>query len=304
MIEIPFNPIIFNVGSLVLGWHGIFSVVGVAVGVYLTARWALPYGISRDSVYETAIWVLIGGVIGARAVAIFDDLDFYVNNPLQIVAFWRGGVAIWGGVLGGLAGGALYARRAGLPFARFADVVAPALAIGLIIGRLGDIINGEHCAELTNQFWGFIYTHSGSPARFCFGVIPSPPMHPAIAYEMLWNGLVAAALWWGLKDRIRPAGMVMAAFLALYAAGRFFVGFLHTYTDYIGDLNELQLISIAVLLVTVPLLGLKARIGPKEPPDYSEPTPPSRPRPPRAERRRRAARQARRESQHRSEPHP
>ena len=129
-------------------------------------------------------------------------------------------------------------------------------------------------------------------------------MHPAIAYEMLWNGLVAAALWWGLKDRIRPAGMVMAAFLALYAAGRFFVGFLHTYTDYIGDLNELQLISIAVLLVTVPLLGLKARIGPKEPPDYSEPTPPSRPLPPRAERRRRAARQARRESQHRSEPHP
>lgn len=300
MIEIPFAPVIFQAGSLVLSWHGIFSVVAVAIGVYLAGRWAPRYGISKDSLYELAIWALIAAVIGARVVAIFDELEFYASNPLQVFAFWRGGIAIWGGVLGGLAGGVLYARKAKLPVGRMADVIAPALVLALIVGRFGDIVNGEHCAELTSRFWGFTYTHPTSPAFFCFDTIPSPPMHPAVVYEMLWNGLIFAGLWWGLKDRIRPEGMLLAAFFALYAAGRFFILFYHDYRDYIGDLNEAQLISIAVLLVTVPLLGLKARIGRRVAPDYPlPPTPPSRTR---GERRRRAARQARRESGRSSEP--
>jgi phosphatidylglycerol:prolipoprotein diacylglycerol transferase len=295
MIEIPFSPIIFQAGSLVLSWHGIFSVLAVALGVFLAGRWAPKYGISKDSLYELAIWALIAAVIGARLVAILDDLEFYAGNPLQVFAFWRGGIAIWGGVLGGLAGGVLYARKAKLPVARMADVIAPALVLALIVGRFGDIVNGEHCAEITSSFWGFIYTHSTSPAFFCFDTIPSPPMHPAVVYEMLWNGLIFAGLWWGLKDRIRPEGMLLASFFALYATGRFFIGFYHhTYADYLGDLNQLQLISIAVLLVTVPLLGLKARIGARVPPDY--PLPPASPSRPRGERRRRAARQARRAS--------
>ena len=300
MLEIRVDPTIFEVGSLVVSWHGLFSVLAVAAAVFLVARWAPRYGISTDSVYETAIWAIIGGVVGARLVAIFDDLGYYGDNPIQLVAIWRGGVAIWGAVLGGLAGGVLYARYAKLPVGRLADVTAPALLLAMAIGRIGDIINGEHCAELTAAWWGFIYTHPNTAAISCYGVVPSPAMHPAVVYEMFWDLAVAGILWFGLKDRLRPEGMLFATCLALYAFGRFFILFYHgrtpdvaratlsrTYPDYLGDLNEAQLISLAVLLITVPLLALRAHLGQKETPDFPAPAGPSRPR---AERRRRARR--------------
>ena len=298
MLEIRVDPVIFEVGSLVVSWHGVFSVVAVAAAVFLVARWAPRYGISKDSVYETAIWVIIGGVLGARIVAIIDDLGYYGDNPLQLVAIWRGGVAIWGAVLGGLAGGILYARYAKLPVGRLADVTAPALLLALAIGRIGDIINGEHCAELTNAWWGFVYTHPDTAARSCYGVLPTPAMHPAVVYEMFWDLAVLGILWFGLKDRLRPEGMLFTSYLALWAFGRFFILFYHgrtpdittailsrSYPDYLGDLNEVQLISLTVLLVTVPLLGLRAHLGRKVAPDFPAPTESSRPR---AERRRRA----------------
>jgi phosphatidylglycerol:prolipoprotein diacylglycerol transferase len=298
MLEIRIDPIIFQIGSFVVSWHGLFSVVAVAVAVLLVARWAPRYSLSVDSVYETAIWVIIGGVLGARVVAIFDDLGYYGSNPLQLVAIWRGGVAIWGGILGGLVGGVLYARYAKLPVGRLADLIAPALFLAMAIGRIGDIINGEHCTELTNAWWGFVYTHQNSAARACYNVIPNPSMHPGVVYEMLWDLVVVGILWFGLRDRIRPEGMLFTAGLALYSFGRFFILFYHgrtpdviltiahSYPDYVGDLNEAQLICLAVLLFAVPLLAMRARLGRKEIPDFGTPSSPPRPR---AERRRRSS---------------
>jgi phosphatidylglycerol:prolipoprotein diacylglycerol transferase len=292
MIEINMNPNIFQVGSLALSWHGLVAVLCVALVVFLTARWAPRYGITKDAVYETAVWILIAAVIGARVVAILDDLSYYGRNPFEVIAIWKGGVAIWGGLLGGLAGGVLYTRAAKLPTARMADVIAPALIIGLILSRIGDIINGEHCTEVTSAWWGFIYTHPASLASNCYGSIPSPAMHPAVVYEMLWIAGVLAVVWWGLKDRLRPEGMLLAAFFALYAFGRFFIAFYHTYKDYVGDLNEVQLISLAVLAVTVPLLAVRARLGAREVPDFPTPASPARPVGPRAQRRRQMAQRA------------
>lgn len=297
MLEIRIDPIIFQIGSFVVSWHGLFSVIAVGIAVLLVARWAPRYGLSPDSIYETAIWAIIGGVLGARVIAIFDDLSYYGSNPLQLVAIWRGGVAIWGGILGGLVGGVLYARYAKLPVGRLADVTAPALFLAMAIGRIGDIINGEHCAELTNAWWGFVYTHPDSAARSCYSVIPSPAMHPGVLYEMLWDLIVVGILWFGLRDRLRPEGMLFAAGLALYSFGRFFILFYHgrtpdvtltiarSYPDYVGDLNEAQLICLAVLLFVVPFLALRAHLGRKEVPSLGAPSHPARPR---AERRRRS----------------
>ena len=147
------------------------------------------------------------------------------------------------------------AQKANLPsIGRLADVSAPAVLIGMAIGRLGDIINGEHFAKVTDLPWGFIYTHANSPGIF------RPPTHPAVGYEMVFDLLLVAAIW-PLRNRLRPNGMFFTLFLATYSIGRFFLSFLREeFNEYFGALNEAQVVAIIVVIFTVPLLVWKAQL--------------------------------------------
>ena len=263
MIEISFDPNLLRLGSLTLSWHGIMAFLGVALAVYLVGRWAPQHGISADTAYATATWGIIGGIIGARLVFVADDWGFYKNNLEEIVFIWQGGLAIWGGFLGGFAGAFVYARMNGIPWARLADVTAPSLPLALMVGRIGDIINGEHFGEATTRAWSVVYTHSTTQRLYQnSGLDPEVATHPAVVYEFLWLAVVFALLWWVLRPRLRPEGMLFAAFLAIYAFGRFFVLFFHAYDNWIGDLNEAQLISLAVLAVTIPILAFRSHLVP------------------------------------------
>ena len=269
MIEIGIDPNLLRLGSLTLSWHGIMAFLGVALAVYLVGRWAPQHGISTDNVYSTATWAIIGGIVGARLVFVADDWSYYKSNLEEIVFIWQGGLAIWGGFLGGFAGGVVYARLNGIPWARLADVTAPSLPLALMIGRIGDIINGEHFGEVTTRAWGVVYTHSTTQRLYQnSGFDPEIATHPTVFYEFLWLVVVFALLWWVLRPRLRPEGMLFAAFLAIYAFGRFFILFFHAYDNWIVDLNEAQLISLAVLAVTVPILAFRSRLvaPPKETP--------------------------------------
>ena len=164
-----------------------------------------------------------------------------------------------GGVLGGLAGGIAAARVMKQPVGVIADLTAPALLFVLSIGRLGDIINGEHCSKATDFFLSFKWTHPETVARICLDGVSSD-VHPAIAYEMLWLTVALAAVWW-LRGRLKPDGMVFVLFLAAYALGRFVTMFLREGVDtYALGLVQAQLIALLVLVVTVPLLVAKARL--------------------------------------------
>lgn len=280
MIEIGMNPNIIDAGSFVLSWHGLLSVVAVAMAVYLVGRWAPRHGISADDVYSTAIWAIIGGILGARLVHVVDEWSFYAAHPTQILAIWSGGIAIWGAVLGGFAGGWIYASWKGIPRGRLADITAPALALAMAVGRIGDIVNGEHVASPTSLPWGVIWTHPSSPTFQRFGDVAT---HPAVVYEMLLDLAIVAVLVWVLRKRLQPDGMQFAVFLGLYSLGRFFILFLHEYKTWFLGLNEAQVISLVVLAVMVPLLVRRARLH-----SPAEPEPVQGRLPPRSERRRAA----------------
>jgi phosphatidylglycerol:prolipoprotein diacylglycerol transferase len=256
MIHIGMGPNLIDIGWFVLTWHGFFAFVAVLVAVLLTARWAQREGIVSDVIYATAIWAVIGGILGARAVHVVDRWDFYGDNPGEILAIWRGGIALYGAILGGYLGGAIYARLQGYPIGRLADVTAPALLIAQTIGRIGDIINGEHISKATDLSWGFVYTNPDSLSNQVHGLFAS---HPVIAYEMIWNMIVLGVVWW-LWGRIKPDGMLFALYLALYSFGRFLITFLREDKTWIAGLQEAHLIAIVVIAVTVPLLAYRARL--------------------------------------------
>ncbi|MFN3974450.1 MAG: prolipoprotein diacylglyceryl transferase [Dehalococcoidia bacterium] len=276
MIRIGMDPDLVVAGGFVLSWHGLLSFLGVALAVWLVARWAPRRGISSDAVYATAIWAIIGGIVGARLLHVIDEWQYYRANPLQIIAIWNGGIAIWGAILGGFVGGAIYARMNRIPVGRLADIAAPALLLAHTIGRVGDVINGEHVAKTTSMPWGVVWSHPKSLTYQFYGG-QLVPTHPAVAYEMVWNLLIFALLWWVVRERLKPEGMTFALYLALTAIGRFFIYFFRLDREWVAGLGEAQIVSLVVLAVTVPLLALKARWAPPAP--ASSTLPVSSPRP-------------------------
>ena len=287
MVEIDIGPNLLTLGTFVLSWHGFFSFVAVATAVYLVGRWAPMRGIDPDAIYSIAVWAIIGGVVGARLVHVIDQWDFYQNNPGQIIAIWEGGIGIWGGILGGFIGGAAYALWANHPVGIVADLTAPALLIVQTIGRLGDIVNGEHCAKAADFALGFEWTNADTNARQCdsgFGT----SVHPVIAYEMIWN-MAALFVVWRLRGRLKPDGMLFGLYLALYAIGRFAITFAREDKIWALGMQEAQYIALIVLAITVPLLAAKARFSSPEEALVLETAPPVvRPRGTRAQRRRRS----------------
>ena len=258
MIEIEVGPNLVSFGSFLLSWHGLFSFIAVATAVFLVGRWAPMKGIEPDDIYSIAIWAIIGGVIGARVVHVIDQWGFYQNNLIQILYIWAGGIGLWGGILGGFIGGAGYSLWAKHPVGIIADITAPVMLISQSIGRIGDIVNGEHCAKAANDFiFGFNWVNPISDARICSNGI-GIPVQPVIAYEIIWN-MLALALVWKLRNKIRPDGMLFALYLALYSTGRFLVTFLREDRIWAFGMQEAQYIAILVLLITVPLLVIKAR---------------------------------------------
>ena len=264
MIEIPIEPnIVAMAGQFVLSWHGLFSFVAVAVAVFLVGRWAPTRGVLPDDIYSIAIWAIIGGIIGARVVHVVDNWEFYQNSPDRIIAIWAGGIGLWGGILGGFLAGAAYALIRKHPVGVIADLAAPAVLLAQTIGRVGDIVNGEHCAKAWDFALGFIWTSPAADAARCANGI-GVSVQPVIAYEMIWNAL-ALVLIWNLRNRLRPDGMLFALYLALYALGRFGITFFREDRVW-GNfgMQEAHYIALLVLVITVPLLIIKARPRPAE----------------------------------------
>jgi phosphatidylglycerol---prolipoprotein diacylglyceryl transferase len=295
-IPIGIDPNIIDFGPFLLSWHGFFTFIAVAVAVYLVHRWGIREGTNSDALLSVSVWAIIGGIIGARILHIIDFWDdFYSHNPLSVLFIWQGGIAIFGAILGGFVGGSLYImirnsdwflrvwgkyfRFAGEPnkaplpgIGHLADIAAPALLIAMAIGRIGDIINGEHFASFTSLLWGVVYTHPESPG---FG---RPASHPAVAYEMLFD-LALLLVIWPLRHRLRPHGMLFALYLALYSTGRFFISFLRDeFNTYFLGLNEAQIVALIVIIVTVPLLVYKAQLVRPAPRRESQQRPEGEPR--------------------------
>ena len=261
MIEIEAAPYLLKFGTFVLSWHGVFSFIGVAGAVFLVGRWARFYGIDSDDIYSIAVWAIISGVIGARLVHVVDNLDYYIENPGLIWAVWSGGIGVWGGILGGFVGGITYALVVKQPAWVIADITAPALLLAQTIGRLGDIVNGEHCANATDLFYGFIWSHQSSPAVYCANGIGAS-VQPVIAMEIIWN-ICSLFILWKMKERITPSGMLFALYLSLYSVGRFMISFLRedrVWFEALG-LQEAHFIALLVIVITIPILAFKARLG-------------------------------------------
>lgn len=243
-IVISIDPTIAHLGPFEIRWYGLAIMVGVLVAVLLTAHRAKKVGIAQDHIYNLAIWVIVGGIVGARLFHVIDRFSDYVANPGAIFAFQQGGLAIWGALAGGAIAALVYTRLKHIPMLRFFDAVTPGLLMAQMIGRIGCIINGDAYGGVTSLPWAFIYKHPNAaiPADL-FGV----PTHPYPVYEMLWNGLVLLIIW-QVGKRFKLEGATFLSYLSLYALGRFVLTFVRQETIIMFGLQQAQMVALAVLV--------------------------------------------------------
>lgn len=236
-----------DLGPLNVSPHGIGIAVGYALGGTLMARRAEKWGISRDDVWNMLMRAVVGVIIGARLFYVVGHFDDYWPNVVDILKVWEGGVVFYGGVFGGIAAAYPYMRKHGLKFWHVLDAAAPGFPLGLIFGRIGDIVVGDHLGGPSDLAVAFRFTTPDvahpdpNPACFISGC------HQTAFYD-LWNALVLlpVVLWVGRKPR--PDGFLIMFTATWYGSVRFFVDFARDAATYWG-LRGTQWVSLALFLM-------------------------------------------------------
>lgn len=249
-ITIDIDPMIAHLGPFMLSWYSLFFMLAVIVGVWLGVREARRKGLDGEQVQSLAIWAVLGGLVGGRLFHVVDRWDLYVSDPLRMLNIWEGGLAIYGGLIGGVLTGLAYAWRHGIPAWRLLDAAAPGMILGQAIGRLACIPNGDAYGAPTSLPWAFIYTN---PAAMVPRDLLGVPTHPYAVYELLFN-LVVLGLLWRLRGVFKTDGLLFLTYVGVYSAGRFLLTFFRMEQIWFSGLQEAQIIAVLSLAIALPLL--------------------------------------------------
>jgi phosphatidylglycerol:prolipoprotein diacylglycerol transferase len=266
MFDVPPDPIAFQFGPLSIGWYGLCYAIGLAAAYVVLVRLARLAGEDPDVVGNGIIVVAVAALIGGRLYHVIDQWHLYANDPIKIVLPPYSGLGVYGGIATGTLAGWWYARRRRVPFARWADIVAPALFVMQAIGRWGNYFNQELYGPATNVPWGIpiecayrlqdVYPCSSLPEA-------TTRFHPLFLYESL-SGILGAAflIWLGFRfrSRLRP-GDLLLVFLIWYGLTRFALENLREDNWTFFGTPVAQIVSLAVILIGVIGLFVRHRRG-------------------------------------------
>lgn len=253
------GPVAVEIGPLAIRWYGVLIASAMALGLWLAYREARRRGEDPEELLKAAEFALVGALVGARLYYVLFNLDYYLATPFKIIAVWEGGLAIHGGLIGGLLVGGGYAWTRRLPLARYLDIVAPSVVLGQAIGRWGNFFNEEAFGRPTDLPWRLYISPPHRPLPFQ----NAEYFHPTFLYESLWDLGVFAILVLLLRRRLeRAPGALFLAYLGLYSLGRIWVEGLRLDSLMLGPIRVAQLASgLAILAaaIGVPLLLSRQR---------------------------------------------
>jgi phosphatidylglycerol:prolipoprotein diacylglycerol transferase len=266
MFTLPPDSIAFQLGPISIGWYGLCYAIGLAVAYLVLVRLARIAGEDPDVVANGIIIVAVAALVGGRLYHVIDQWQqLYANDPLKIILPPYAGLGVYGGIATGTLAAWWYARRRGVPFARWADIIAPALFVMQAIGRWGNYFNQELYGPATTLPWGIPIdcAHRVADVYPCSPALPelTARFHPLFLYESA-SGLLGAAflifLGFKLRARLRPGDLLLVFFI-WYGVTRFLLESLRVDNWTFLGIPTAQLVSIA--FITVGSVGLVIRHG-------------------------------------------
>lgn len=237
---------LFTVFGLPIRAYGLMMVIGFGLGIWRAIRVSRKrYGIDSERVYDIALVCLLSGVIGARIIYIL--LNPGTESWHEFFAVWEGGLSFHGGLAGAMLCGWVYTRLARLNYWTVADLVAPSVAIGYALTRIGCFLNGCCYGAPTTLPWGVRFLENG---------VLTPPSHPTQLYATAANLLIFWLLTrlerWGRKP-----GFVFVTYLGLYSIYRFLIEYLrdgYSAEPWALGMTEAQAVSLAVIILSAALV--------------------------------------------------
>ena len=265
------DPVAVSLGPLRVHWYGLMYLLGFLLAWWLGRRriraGRLP-GVDEDGFGDLLFYGLIGVIVGGRLGSVlFYDFNTYLQNPLQVLKVWEGGMSFHGGLIGVLVAAWLWSRRHRRHFFDTMDFLAPLVPPGLGFGRIGNYLGGELWGKYTRGDWGVVFP-SGLPepyrsldpvalkAQFDAGALDAFARHPSQLYQAFLEGLVLFCVLWWYSAKPRPRYAVSGLFALLYGSFRFLVEFVRMPDAHLGYLAFGWLTMGQVLSLPLVALGL------------------------------------------------
>jgi len=263
------HPIIWHItGALSIKAYGIAILVAFVAGIWLSMRRARAVGLKSNDFFDLGFWVLISSIVGARLFYILFHLHEYLAEPKAIYQFWHGGLIFYGGLAGGVAATVIFFKAKRIPLWLGTDVVAPQVALGYAITRLGCFLNGCCFGSPTRLPWGVTFPDNCGAGHYAFGLsftglyeLPIR-LHPTQLYATAASLAIFVVLLLVWRRR-RFDGQVFWTYLLLYPLYRFAVEFIRADNKpLLWGLTTPQLMSVALFVCALAAyFNLRARGG-------------------------------------------
>lgn len=240
--------IFLSFGPINIYWYSVILLIAISAAIYVSYREAKKY--KMDTYIENLIFeVIILGIIGARLYYVVFNFSAYKNNILDIFKVWEGGLAIYGGLIGGFIGICLNAKKNGQSIIKTTDILFPGVILGQAIGRWGNFFNMEaHGGAVSLSLLKKMHI----PKFIIDGMyINGIYYHPTFLYESIWCllGFIILLL---IRKRIKgKKGIITYSYFVWYGIGRFFIEGLRTDSLYIGSCRVSQLVSVILVIVGI-----------------------------------------------------
>ena len=220
----------FTIFGIDVMWYGVLIATGMLIGIALAIREAKRVGISEDDVLNIAIIAIPVAIICARLYYVIFSWDYYSQNPGEVFNIRGGGLAIHGGLIGGILTGFIYAKIKKLDFFKTADAVMVGMPLAQAIGRWGNFINGEAHGGPTSLPWGIM--------------VDGVKVHPTFLYESIWDFGIFLFIMFYMRKKKTYEGEVIVSYITLYSIGRFFIEGLRTDSLMFGPIRMAQFVSL------------------------------------------------------------
>jgi phosphatidylglycerol---prolipoprotein diacylglyceryl transferase len=269
------HPVFLNVFGFEIRYYGLMYAIAFTIGMILSKREAKRKGLNEKIIEDYAFVSMISGLLGARIYYVILDLKNYAQDPMEIFAVWHGGMAIHGGIIGGIIGTFIFSKIKKVKIGELFDIAAPLLLLGQSIGRIGNLMNGDAhgvptvtplYVMINNNFnswwegaknsissyyelvpWGIVFP-SGTPAGNEF---PSTPTHPVMVYEMILNFICFLILWFYFRKKKLPNGGIGVIYLVMYSLIRSIVTIFRADDLMIGSFRAPHVISVIMIIVSI-----------------------------------------------------
>jgi len=239
------HPILFTIGPITIYSYGVMLAVAVLVCTYFLSVDAKRYNISQETAYDLVFWCMVGGFLCARIFYIFIEWSYYSVNLPEILMIWKGGLAWQGGFLGGTLAGVWFSRRNKLSIRPIMDLVAPYIALGQSIGRIGCFFNG--CCYGKPVAWGIFYP------------VQNARLYPTQLFETAGLFIIFLILK-RVQAKPHQAGFIFVLYLWLAAIERFIVEFYRADHDLLWlNLSLAQFIALGVFTAGLILMKVFKR---------------------------------------------